>query len=441
MAHQLTQTAPSKPQVDLLSALPRELRLEICEYFCYHCTEVDVDLRFWAFFHADFGPWQTKYEQLLRLCLTSHSLRDVAQPVLHHVFLDNNINPWKHMSPFGMTLVERPDLAANVRSIIYNQDRSLSRGEGHHTLWPRPTTGLAVRQMRTVEDLSWYLFKVIMFHAENIADIRINVMDCWSLPRIHAPNLRFLHLCRRMGMSMASRRPSGLKGAPRLGQLWLQNWNAADVSTENIVACAPNIHQLRIRNSNPEDVVADIKFLANGLLKLTSFHFYDYRYHGFELQEEVLSTIWARKDDIQDLFIQSDYFFADLGLLSDFTNLRDLWLACRLRNLPGPLDEGDSDTRPLPLLLPTSLKALRIRCKPQQELIPLAWMIVRLGETLHLYENLKLVDSDLPRRIPSSDLDEIERMLGDEHVWEAFANAGVKLKVGNLSPAPIESLV
>ncbi|PNP47127.1 hypothetical protein THARTR1_10632 [Trichoderma harzianum] len=81
-----------------LMTMPDEILVKICEYMCYHCSA-----------HA------YKVGDLALFSLTCRHLRDIAQPILYHHATPGN------MVPFVRTLIERPDVAAQVRILFTDE--------------------------------------------------------------------------------------------------------------------------------------------------------------------------------------------------------------------------------------------------------------------------------------------------------------------------------
>ncbi|KAM6484565.1 hypothetical protein HDV62DRAFT_379023 [Trichoderma sp. SZMC 28011] len=84
-----------------LMTMPDEILIKICEDLCRHGS---------GELH-----WKNREGALTRLSLTCRHLRDVAQPILHHEAIPRN------MVPFVRTLIERPDLAAQIRTLYTDE--------------------------------------------------------------------------------------------------------------------------------------------------------------------------------------------------------------------------------------------------------------------------------------------------------------------------------
>ncbi|KKO99051.1 hypothetical protein THAR02_08839 [Trichoderma harzianum] len=84
-----------------LMTMPDEILIKICEDLCRHGS---------GELH-----WENREGALTRLSLTCRHLRDVAQPILHHEATPRN------MIPFVRTLIERPDLAAQIRTLFTDE--------------------------------------------------------------------------------------------------------------------------------------------------------------------------------------------------------------------------------------------------------------------------------------------------------------------------------
>ncbi|KAH7137586.1 hypothetical protein EDB81DRAFT_799622 [Dactylonectria macrodidyma] len=94
--------------MSMLAALPDELQLNIFENFCDHCN---YD------FHDEYIP--SSYQPLLNLCLTSKSIRPMAQDVLFHNFRHLDKHPLDSLTCFAVTLHRNPNLANKVLRFSY----------------------------------------------------------------------------------------------------------------------------------------------------------------------------------------------------------------------------------------------------------------------------------------------------------------------------------
>lgn len=117
--------------------MPDEILIEICEKMCHRCSDY--------IYHEG---------ALSRLSLTCRHLRDIAQPILHHYAAPEN------MVPFVRTLIERPDLAAQVRTFFtpdtidrgaFETDIEVFQAEaqrlnhGNRNKWTRATLGNKIK--------------------------------------------------------------------------------------------------------------------------------------------------------------------------------------------------------------------------------------------------------------------------------------------------------
>ncbi|KAL6786754.1 hypothetical protein J3E68DRAFT_445883 [Trichoderma sp. SZMC 28012] len=115
-----------------LVTMPDEILVKICENMCRHCSGID--------------NWESKEGALKRFSLTCRRLRDIAQPILYHQSAPGN------MIPFMRTIIERPDLAAQVRNFftyeaddpeLFDTDIEIFRAEaqrlnhGNRNKWTR----------------------------------------------------------------------------------------------------------------------------------------------------------------------------------------------------------------------------------------------------------------------------------------------------------------
>ncbi|KAL2125662.1 hypothetical protein VTJ04DRAFT_2027 [Mycothermus thermophilus] len=148
------------PQRIFLVDLPDEILDDIFGYFCIHCRDDIFEMRiFISNWYDSFRERRKDRLALRSLCLTSKRLRNIAQPILYHVFpvapsgplLPSEDYAWpQRPGPFEKTIIKHSDLATAVRHVHtvirdlrfddYRDGRSLTGGEvDAYTLRWRPT--------------------------------------------------------------------------------------------------------------------------------------------------------------------------------------------------------------------------------------------------------------------------------------------------------------
>lgn len=90
-----------------LLRLPLEIQRAICANLCEHCVYAECSFTISAFHDGQRCFVYT--DELSSLSKSCRALRDLAQPILHHVV------PVHRPAKFLRTLLHRPDLAASVR--------------------------------------------------------------------------------------------------------------------------------------------------------------------------------------------------------------------------------------------------------------------------------------------------------------------------------------
>lgn len=299
---------------------------------------------------------------------------------MYHFFLCQ-YHQQERLEPFLKTLLQRPDLAAHIRRIRYEpepwdyyfEESELREGS------------LETTSALEVSRLHRSLFDLVLSKAENLEELSIQIEEGWRMPPIDLPRLRDLHLQQpELWSSPSLTYPEGEKGlnsAPRLERLWLHQWGLFDVAHHNVLDLVSHIHELSLRPnvggySGLED---NIEILVNALPKLTSFDFFDEPFGGTPAFE-LLSRLLGRKDSLTDIYIETDFFYIDLILISRFTNLKHLRLDCEM----GYLSEAENeDETPLTLgeyrsPLPYSLETLWIRVTDESSIC----VLVCLSESL-----------------------------------------------------------
>ncbi|KAH6998050.1 hypothetical protein BKA56DRAFT_724550 [Ilyonectria sp. MPI-CAGE-AT-0026] len=396
-------------QVDVFTKLPLELKLEICEYLCDHCTNA-ISLRSES--KPDYGP-------LASLCLTSRSLKAAAQQVLYHFFWCQDGDPGFRLVPFSTTLSRRPELTAHVRRIRYQPvpwDDPPLDSESDDTSDEDPLRDEIFRLHRA-------LFDGVLSRAENLEELTIQIEKGWRLPPIDFPCLRHLDLG-RFGRNITydngpgsyySQDNRGLRAAPRLEQLRLDHWNILEVALPSILGLASNTHLLTTAPESQglnEISDADQVTLVAGVSKLTTFEFIQ----NFEVQrgiDKILPFLLNQKDHLTNISIQSWDFQIDLALLGEFTNLKRLQLYTWTRGIASTAGEPSS----YPSVLPRSLESLDL-CfwgSSHQEGITI-WLSQNLPE----YKHLKYV------RTADFDGGRLSDTFREQGVYENFVEAGVE---------------
>ncbi|KAH7023010.1 hypothetical protein EDB80DRAFT_878517 [Ilyonectria destructans] len=367
-------------QVDVFAKLPLELKLEICQYLCDHCTNA-ISLRSKS--KPDYGP-------LASLCLTSRSIRAAAQQVLYHFFWCQDGDPGRRLAPFSTTLSRRPELRAHVRRIRYQP-----------TPWDDPPLDFQSDDTSDEEDLDPLrvetfrlhrsLFDEVLSRAENLEELTIQIEEGWRLPPIDFSCLRHLDLgCHGRNITYYkspgpnySQDKRGLRAAPRLEQLRLDQWNILEVARSSILGLASNIHLLATAPEGQglkEISDTDKVTLVAGVSKLTAFEFIQ-NFKARQGGQEILPLLLKQKDHLTSISIQSWHFQIDLALLGEFTNLKHLRLHTWTK---GPAN-STGEVVSYPSVLPRSLESLQL-CfwnSPHQEGI-MIWLSQSLSEYKHL---------------------------------------------------------
>ncbi|KAF7545720.1 hypothetical protein G7Z17_g8959 [Cylindrodendrum hubeiense] len=287
------------------------------------------------------------------------------------------------------------------------------------------------------------LFDIILSRAaDNLEELSVEIEEGWRLPPIDLPVLKDLQLQRAELSGPPSltypKGERGLNAAPMLERLWLENWNLSDVAHHDFIDLVSHIRRLSIRPDAegygmPENNIA---ILAKELPRLTGFDCFDPHLGRASVPEvELLTHLLIRKDDLTQLYIETDSFYIDFTLLSCFENLKHLRLHCFIQvDLDAEAENEDEDEmvsilKAHPLPLPHSLETLWIFIVGKLHV----WILVQLSQSLNQYVNLKYV-----RCISSTILedqgfwDKAWRILNEEGVGKSFAKANVEFEVARI---------
>ncbi|KAH6952400.1 hypothetical protein BKA56DRAFT_625782 [Ilyonectria sp. MPI-CAGE-AT-0026] len=368
-------------QLDVFAKLPLELRLGICEYLCDHCTNA-ISLRSTS--KPDYGP-------LACLCLTSRSFRAAAQQVLCHFFWCQDGDPGRRLGPFLTTLSRRPELMAHVRRIRYQPDPWDDAPLDFQTDDTSADENLVPLRVEIFR-LHRSLFDEVLSQAGNLEELTIQIEEGWRLPPIDFSCLRHLNLG-RPGRNSANyddgptpnypQDKRGLRTAPRLEQLWLDQWNISEVAGPKPLCLASNIRLLtmapesqdsnEISNANKVTPVTEAS-------KLATFEFIE----NFETRqggEKILPLLLEQKYHLTSISIQSWRYQVDLALLGEFIHLKHL----RLHTWPQSTASTEGEVISYPSVLPRSLESLHLcfwNSSHQEGII--TWLSQSLSEYKHL---------------------------------------------------------
>ncbi|KAH6985314.1 hypothetical protein EDB80DRAFT_691345 [Ilyonectria destructans] len=405
---------------DPFAKLPLELRQQICQYFCDHCTGA-VPMQ------SDSKP---DYRSLAGICRTSRSLRAAAQPLLFHFFWCKDGQPEHHLGLFSRSLSERPSLADCIRRIHYRPEPwggsgyiGSSMGTGTE-LYSNPFEVDTFRLHRS-------LFDKVLSQARLLQDLTVHIEQNWRLPAIDLHHLKRLHLIRldpdiwhwKVEGPNRPQDQRGLKAAPQLERLWLERWSISDVAHRNISDLVSNIHQLTISPESQNDLsqVSDVDRVAFAvdLPKLCTFEFIE-DIHSLRREIELLSLLLPMRENLTSISIQSWRVEIEFGLLCEFTNLKHLRLYTMIRDILRAKDESISKMTTDPLAFPRSLEALHLGLWGADQ----GWIIIWLSQRLSTYHNLVYVKCTEVNYMDSIQTAKNGRFR-DYGVYENFAGAGV----------------
>ncbi|KAH7144533.1 hypothetical protein B0J13DRAFT_623069 [Dactylonectria estremocensis] len=401
-------------KVDLFSRLPPELKREICEYLCTHCT-TEILTKSWFF---DKRPYDAS---LASLCLTSRPFQAIAQPILYHYFRCRKDDRHSTMVSFARTINKRPDLADQIRRLEYV-------GKQAHSQSGQPLSRLSsdiAHQLPLSLQKILMLFNSVLTQATNVEMVAVATYK-WTLPAINLPRLRFLQLY--MDKFSVTRLPSGtsmgVREAPQIERLQLNCYRLVCPYLSNL---APNTQRLTLRMSNqaPVSIDRDIAKLVEGLPKLTTFElsapetFRDYARDDFDFASErpdFLSGLLVRKDDLTRISLRSSDMPIKLSLLKNFTNLKHL-------RLDGGLLGSDDFEEYVCLLKLESLWIQLYVGKPM-------WLVAQMSERASRDGHLKYVRCDRFIDYPIPEIDYgVQSPSWQENVKKNFEAAGVEFEM------------